>query len=598
MLLPEAFQTLQTPLAALLIAAVTLLARLLVLKRKEIASLKKGVEEARVRGSALGEIITGIVASQTSEKAAISALQCGLHNSDPQFAHQVRELEQVALQKRVLESAVAKAAEELSSVRQELEQRTVQIAELRFAFSESERARQYYQDALASTRKDLDVAEVDLTAVRSKFAQQQEGLAKAQVSLTQTEEQLSAAQTELTKLQEHVKTTEKLDLLRERLAVFEEQHELVSSGLYPVSLDFGTPDDLRNRLEGIRSQLADMVRNKSAAICVTKWKINGSAAEGTKATRHYIRIMLRTFNADADACLDLVRWNNLEKCEARLRASFEYVNDLGSTHSTQLQEPYLELRLTQLRLMHQFRESVHRQKEALRAARQAALEERRANREIERARAGAEAEERRYSKALDRAHEEMLILVGHEREQMRQTILDLEARLAQASLLKQRAISMAQITKAGFVYVVSNMGSFGADVVKIGMTRRIDPQERIRELGGASVPFHFDVHAMIYSENAPELENLFHRRFSRLRLNLANGRKEFFRVGLDEVVNYAKELKLEAEFSSQAEARDFHISNQIRGTFTDEEIANRLELLAAQASQEHAHSEDDDSDLE
>lgn len=539
-------------------------------KRKEVIALKKKLEEARIKEDALGEVLAGLRTTQASDKTAIFALQGQLQDSDTQLAHQARALEQVNQQKQVLETAVAKSDKELLWARQDLEQRTVEVAELRLALAASEQRSKDHQDRTA----------------------------KAHASLAQTEEQLSKAQMALTKLQEHVSMAEHIDLIKEKLAVFEEQHELVAAGLYPVSLDFGTPDDLRNRLEAIRSQLAEMVRNKSAAVCTTKWTINGSTAEGTKATRHYIRIMLRTFNADADSCLDLVRWNNLDKCEARLRASFEYVNDLGSTHSTQLQEPYLELRLTQLRLMHKFRESVHRQKEALRAARQAAIEERRANREIERARADAEAEERRYSRALERAHEEMLILVGHEREQMRQTILDLEARLAQASLLKQRAISMAQITKAGFVYVVSNIGSFGTDVVKIGMTRRIDPQERVRELGGASVPFHFDVHAMIYSENAPELENMFHRRFSRSRLNLANGRKEFFRVSLDEVVTYARELQLEAEFSSRAEARDFHISNQIRSTFTDEEIANRLELLTAQASQEYAHSDDGDLDSE
>jgi len=240
---------------------------------------------------------------------------------------------------------------------------------------------------------------------------------------------------------------------------------------------------------------------------------------------------------------------------------------------------------------------MYRQKEAMRAARQAASEERQANREIERARSSAEAEEKQYIRALSKAREEVLALIGNDREQMLRTISDLEDKLKQASLLKQRAISMAQITKAGFVYVVSNIGSFGPDVLKIGMTRRIDPQERIRELGGASVPFHFDVHAMIYSENAPELESAFHRKFTRQRINLANGRKEFFRTSLSEVIDFARTQSLDANFFTQPEAKDFHISNQLRESFrslSDDELGARLTSVEFDPTEQP----DDDSDDE
>lgn len=395
-------------------------------------------------------------------------------------------------------------------------------------------------------------------------------------------EQLIEVNQKFSELEKVQESRESLENLQKKLLAFEEQHELVAAGLYPISLDFGTPDELKHKLEEIRQELAHMIRSKSAAICSTKWTINGSTADGTKATKHYIRIMLRTFNADADACLDLVRWNSLEKCEARLQASFEYVNLLGSSHATQLQQPYLDARLRQLRLMHSYKESVYRRREAMRAARQLASEERRAAREIERARAEAEAEETRYLRAIEKARSEIENLVGAEKDRMLSTISILETKLQEASNLKQRAISMAQITKAGFVYVVSNVGSFGSDVLKIGMTRRIDPHERIRELGGASVPFHFDVHAMIYSDNAPDLENTFHKYFTKQRINLANGRKEFFRLQLTEVVNFSKQLGLETEFSIEPEAKDFKISSQIRETvlssISDEELNKRLTI--------------------
>lgn len=414
----------------------------------------------------------------------------------------------------------------------------------------------------------------------SELNQERKDLSRQLIELQASFEKINQ---EAEKLRDHVSTAETIEVLRERLDAHENQHELVASGLYPIALDFGSPDELKRQLEDVRKKLSDMVRNKTAAICTSKWTINGSSAEGTRATRHYIRIMLRTFNADGDACLDLVRWNNLEKCISRLQASFEYVNELGSTHATAIQPEYLQARLEQLQLMHKYREAVYQRKESMRAARQAALEERRAAKEIEDARRAAEAEEIRYTRALEKARLEIDALAGSEREKMLRTIAALEKSLEQASLQKQRAISMAQITKAGFVYVVSNIGSFGQDVLKIGMTRRIDPQERIRELGGASVPFHFDVHAMIYSENAPELESTFHRKFAKSRINLANGRKEFFRIALNDVVDFSRTLSLQAEFSTVPEAKDYHISNHLRtsvlASLSDDELNERINLM-------------------
>jgi hypothetical protein len=503
-----------------------------------------------------------------------------------------------------LQDQAENAEKDIAQLRQSIEQRDVDSSrlrnELQVARDANQALRESYRAALINLNKQksslalLDADRSNQMAIADDSAQQLVSLQTICAELDQERERLSQQLVQLQNdlerkrleaedLRDRVTTTETIEILRERLEAHERQHELVAAGLYPVSLDFGTPDELQGRLESIRTQLADMIRSRTAAVCTTKWSINGSTAEGTRATRHHIRIMLRTFNADADACLDLVRWNNLEKLESRLRASFEYVNQLGSTHATALQPDYLDARLEQLRLMHQYREAVHRRKEAMRAARQAAIEERRAAKEIEDARLAAEAEEIRYSRALEKARREIDALVGSERDKMLRTIAALEKSLEQASLQKQRAISMAQITKAGFVYVVSNIGSFGQDVLKIGMTRRIDPQERIRELGGASVPFHFDVHAMIYSENAPELENTFHRRFAKTRINLANGRKEFFRIPLSEVVEFSRTLSLQAEFSTVPEAKDYYISNYLRtsvlASLTDEELNDRINAM-------------------
>jgi hypothetical protein len=136
--------------------------------------------------------------------------------------------------------------------------------------------------------------------------------------------------------------------------------------------------------------------------------------------------------------------------------------------------------------------------------------------------------------------------------------------LAIAREKSERAKSMAQQTKAGHIYVISNIGSFGEDVYKIGMTRRLEPDERVKELGDASVPFTFDVHAMIYSTDAPALENMLHKAFDAHRVNLVNNRKEFFHASLEHIEKVVKEANSNIEFYLTAEARDYRESVAIR----------------------------------
>ncbi|AVQ10754.1 PF13250 domain protein [Leptospira santarosai] len=140
---------------------------------------------------------------------------------------------------------------------------------------------------------------------------------------------------------------------------------------------------------------------------------------------------------------------------------------------------------------------------------------------------------------------------------------------------------MAQQTKAGHVYVISNIGSFGESVFKVGMTRRLDPMDRVKELGDASVPFEFDVHAIVYSENAPELEKLLHRDFEHKRLNLVNNRKEFFEIALDEIEQIVKKHKGDVQFTKAAEAREYRESMKIKSNLQNTDITASPSVLEA-----------------
>jgi len=184
-------------------------------------------------------------------------------------------------------------------------------------------------------------------------------------------------------------------------------------------------------------------------------------------------------------------------------------------------------------------------------------EEEKVRREIEKAKREAETEEYRYAKALEQARAEMDRASGAQLVVLKEKMEALQAQLDEAHAKMERAVSRAQLTKSGHVYVISNIGSFGDGVVKIGLTRRLEPLDRVKELGDASVPFGFDVHAMIFSDNAPELEYTLHNIFDARRVNQVNRRKEFFRVSLGEIEKEVHKNNAEIEFTKLAEAKEY-----------------------------------------
>jgi hypothetical protein len=236
----------------------------------------------------------------------------------------------------------------------------------------------------------------------------------------------------------------------------------------------------------------------------------------------------------------------------------------------------LQLRLDEIRLRHDYEGKRYQEREEQRGIREQMREEEKARREIEKAREEAEAEEARFMKALERARAEAAKATGVQLEKLSEQIASIESRLDQARKDKERAISRAELTRSGFVYVISNVGSFGERVYKIGMTRRMEPMDRIYELSGASVPFPFDLHVMLYSDDAPDLETALHHLFEERRLNLVNARKEFYRdVELEEIEAFVRSRGLSAQFITRPEAREFR-----------ETVAAREQRRAIQAPKE------------
>lgn len=391
--------------------------------------------------------------------------------------------------------------------------------------------------------------EQELQGRRADLQATKDDIARAQMEDQQRRDEFNARYAEAKAVYDRLKT---------EVSLLEENLEDITYGLYKPHYTFDTSEQYRQELDVVRDKKKAMIRDGTAATCPVAWAIGGNKREGERMTKQQMRVMLRAFNGECDASLAKVAWNNMTKMEHRVNQAFGSINEMGSVNQISISPEYLELSLAELRLAYEYAEKKHDEQEEQRQIREQMREEERAQREFERAQQEAAAEEVRYQKALDKARAEMQKASGAALDELSTKVNELEQKLAEARAQKERAISMAQLTKSGHVYVISNVGSFGEDVYKIGMTRRLEPTERVDELGGASVPFRFDVHAMIYAEDAPGLENAFHRQFSERRVNMVNLRKEFFRVSIQEIEQFAKEHHgVTVEFSKLAEARQF-----------------------------------------
>ena len=350
---------------------------------------------------------------------------------------------------------------------------------------------------------------------------------------------------------------ENIERLRAEFNALDEEANLQSFGFYKPRYAFADSLSYQRKLDEIRERQKWMVKNKSAAVGLVEWQVNGSKVEGRKQINQTLKLMLRAFNGECDAAVAKVRYNNALVMETRIRKAYEAINSLAQVQSCHIAGDYLNLKLEELFLAHEYQEKLQEEKEEQRRIREQIREEEVALRELEKARLDAEKEEKRYAEALRKATEDAERAVGEKQQKLMWQVEELQRRLAEARTNKERAIAQAQLTRSGHVYVISNMGSFGEAVYKIGMTRRLDPMDRVKELGDASVPFPFDVHAIIYSVDAPALENKLHRLFHHRRVNLVNERKEFFRVSIDEIATAVKENHGEIELTLAAEAAEY-----------------------------------------
>lgn len=310
------------------------------------------------------------------------------------------------------------------------------------------------------------------------------------------------------------------------------------------------------QLKLARKRVKDMVKDSRAADC--------DYAEANRRA-YAIHFAVDAFNGKVDTALAKVKHDNYGKIKQAIIDAYALVNHNGQPfRNARIEQEYLDARLEELKwavATHELRQQELAEQKELR---EQIREEEKARREMEKAIKDAEKEERMLQKALEKARKELAGATEEQKLQYEAQLAELESKLSEAEAKGQRALSMAQQTKRGHVYVISNIGSFGEEVFKVGMTRRLEPMDRVKELGDASVPFSFDVHAMIYSDDAPALEKSLHRVFDDKSVNKVNPRKEFFKLPLSEIKQAVEQENVDdVHWTLKAEAAEYRESMSI-----------------------------------
>lgn len=302
-------------------------------------------------------------------------------------------------------------------------------------------------------------------------------------------------------------------------------------------------------LKEARAHTAQMVKKGLAAQCDYVEKNRKETA---------INFVVDAFNGKVDSILSKSKRDNYGKLEQMIRDAFQLVNYNGQAfRNARITESYLESRLQELHWAVIAQELRAQELEEQRRLREQMREEERARREFEKAQREAEKEAAMLAKAMEKAKKMLEKANEEERAKYEAQLSELSEKLKEAEAKGQHALSMAQQTKQGNVYVISNVGSFGENVYKVGMTRRLNPLDRVRELGDASVPFSFDVHAMIHSDDAPALEHALHQDLALMQVNKVNPRKEFFRIPLADIKALVERRGLDVTWTMAAEAAEY-----------------------------------------
>lgn len=399
----------------------------------------------------------------------------------------------------------------------------------------------------------------ELEYLRAQMTPEQLQAADYTKKLQELSDQIDEAKKTLNKINDDCdKEQKKLEEIKKKIIETDEAALLQDFGFYTPHYSYHLSEEYKAKLKEVRGYQKQLVKDGKAVTGNMGWTVNGSASKGKKMVKDTQKLLLRAFNAECDDAIEHVKFNNIEASEKKIRSSAEAISKLGSMMKIAITSNYLKLKIAELYLMHEYQVKKQEEKEEAKEARARQREEEKVARELEESRKKLEKEQTHYQNALTHLKMQMNEASPSELNDLNAKREELEEQLSKIDMEIEDVDYRAANQKAGYVYIISNIGSFGENVYKIGMTRRLDPMERVDELGDASVPFNFDVHAMIFTEDAPALEAALHNAFADRKVNCINQRREFFNVTLDEIKEVVrKNFDKTVEFVDVAPAEQY-----------------------------------------
>ncbi|AQU79572.1 DUF4041 domain-containing protein [Planococcus kocurii] len=351
-------------------------------------------------------------------------------------------------------------------------------------------------------------------------------------------EQVKQHQNDLVELEEQLINKEKVlhnyRELKESFVMARDERNFQSVAFYKKDFPFTTTEKFKDELNDNYQKQREMIKQKRVVIEGTSWTVNGSLREGRKMTDLNIKGMIRSYNIECDNAIASLKYANFDTVESRMDKSLASINKLNAKNALVICDEYHQLKIEELKLVYELKLFEQEEKEKLRVLREEERERRKVEREIKEKTVEYNKHQKEVEKELSALHKQN-IEANEDDSAVLNRINELYDSLELIEKKREELEYIHLVGKSGYVYIISNIGAFGKDVYKIGMTRRLEPADRIRELSGAAVPFEYDVHAMILTDDAPHLESHLHAAFNTDRVNLVNNRKEFFNVKLEQI---------------------------------------------------------------
>ncbi|MCZ1884132.1 DUF4041 domain-containing protein, partial [Enterococcus faecium] len=320
---------------------------------------------------------------------------------------------------------------------------------------------------------------------------------------------------------------EKEDLNDEINQKYDETLKNVYSSLIVSNIEETSSSEIKNKLSLLKLKEKEYIIDDAVSVPLI---LNKREKNNLK------KKMLIPFDSEVKGLLNKLTISNIDSTREKIIKIFDKINNLFKNDNAELRKGLLEFKLQELELHYSYLVKITEEKEQQKAIKEQMIEEEKVRREIDREKKRIDKEQRQFNSEISKLIAYMQKANADvEKELYANKIQELEEKLKELEVIRENVLQRELNTRAGYVYVISNIGSFGEDIYKIGMTRRLEPMDRIKELSSASVPFEFDVHAMIFSEDAPSLETKLHNHFRKQEVNKINQRKEFFKVSLDEI---------------------------------------------------------------